>query len=699
MKLISLILLCASLAGATTKLRLHDSPSTVTGCKAMDISLGPPNITAVLGVTTTTAQTGAIDIPMTKTAGGSALVWCSEPIATASGSVGTGTITFNIYGGESGTSVNAAFRGKLFYCASPCTSLPTLTSGQFALGEMAAELNATLTTARNWTAGTVTPQAVSAGDRLVLVLSDENCNNTSGCPTGNMAAGTTTIHYDGPTDAADGSSWVQTTENLTFTPDGGSGGTPSIVQWTSTPDFNNAGSSGAGASIKIMLPGPTQAGNAIAVAIYRNAAGGTITMADDHSNAYYLGPICQDSSVYTAVYLAQNVAAGTRVITLTHSANTFTYFAAMAAEITNVASSGALDASTCAVSGATLATSIPAGSMTTLSNGDFLMQFDFTRDNGGDQSTSGFTAGSSPWALLTTTLNVGHAIQTQTQTTAGAISATFAYGSNAYYETAAIALKSSTAGNPAPAGLRIKGIQTETVTLGQTSPYASQWEGSGNLTAIVGGGASGDYITQVHSAGCSEASNNFLLAASVNTDSGGNTGVTYYCENVTGHMGAVSSTLSQTALGDSVYMFFDIVGAATSSALGQTEVKGIGSKTGVTPVNAATGGLTSGSLSITPTTATSLVVSYLGVSFNTVNVMNTSGCLLQNGYLSTNTSNTTYYENNGWATCLNHATTAIAHDWTLQSGIATDTGPWEFHVVEFLSPSTGTVRRRVIVSQ
>jgi hypothetical protein len=199
-----IVIICPAFLFGQTKLRLHDTASDVSGYKIADGLLGPANTTAV---TNTTAS--GTDIQVTKTGGGTALAWITPPLQTAV--TISGTVTCNIYGGESATAANTAFRCRLFKYTGGSEGSSFLTAN------MATELNTTTTTARNWT-GTPTSTAFSAGDRIVIKLFLENCA-TSGCPTGTMGGSqTATVGYDGTTDGSNAASWVQTNENVVFQP-------------------------------------------------------------------------------------------------------------------------------------------------------------------------------------------------------------------------------------------------------------------------------------------------------------------------------------------------------------------------------------------------------------------------------------------------------------------------------------------------
>lgn len=677
-------------AHATTKIRLHNDPSPVNSCKSMTLSLGPPNIAQDTAVTTTTA--GGTDIQMTKTAGGTALCWASEPLAAGfTLQAVDGNVIFNVYGGESAATVNAAFRGRLFRWTGSLSAAITL-------AEMSTELTTTLTTVHNWNntttaGGSITTTTFNTGDRIVLELFDENCA-TSSCPTGSMAAGTTTAHYDGPTDAADGSSWVQIPETVTFTPDGGSGGTPAFVQSMSTPNVANGGQIlNAGQSATVPLPSLSQAGNFIGIYFWYQA--GTVwSVTDDQSNTYTLGPTCSEAGNVTQVafYYAENVAASTRVLTVSHTTGNAQFFAAIAFEAKNIATSGALDASACSSSGGG-STTPSSGAMTPLTSGDLLAHFFANETNISSGAITVGTDSNITWAFTRVNDYDGHAMKGGVYSSTSAITPTMTQTANTAWVSAAVSLKSSTSGSDAPAGWYIRGAQHEVHATGSTTPYTIQMPTVGTLLVDAYGGGNTDCISGITSTNPSITFAN--TGACKSSTSNHVTVVTYYGLNSapSGNT-SLSITMNQTSLSDDGHELYDVVGNNTTTPFASNDVTNIGNKTGVTPLDTMSTANSSGCVStcntFTPAHANSFVVTYVPVDFNTINAITTpSGCLLQNGFHSVNgTGNTNYYENNGWATCISPAASSMLFEWTMQSGLAANTGEWATRADEFLAPAS-----------
>ena len=63
----------------------------------------------------------------------------------------------------------------------------------------------------------------------------------------------------------------------------------------------------------------------------------------------------------------------------------------------------------------------------------------------------------------------------------------------------------------------------------------------------------------------------------------------------------------------------------------------------------------------------------------------TSSALLQNGFLSVNTANTPYDENNGWCSLVNTTTTAKTFVWTTSTDVG-NTGTWASEALHFSAP-------------
>lgn len=144
-----------------------------------------------------TPPTNATQI--TRTAGGTAMVWYSDPLDAVNIS---GNVTFNIWAMENNNSANAVITGELLRADDSGNILSTIATVRTSTTEL---VRNTLTR-YNW-ARTPTPTALANGDRLAVRLYIDDSST--------MGAGyTVTVSLDGPTAAVSGDTWVSTVENL-----------------------------------------------------------------------------------------------------------------------------------------------------------------------------------------------------------------------------------------------------------------------------------------------------------------------------------------------------------------------------------------------------------------------------------------------------------------------------------------------------
>ncbi len=196
MLVLAILLLLVCPTAAQTKLFMRDSTSAISGYKEMLTTGGAALTTAVTN--SVTGPTGGVQ--WTKTAGGSVLAWVSPPLqdpATISG-----ILTLNAWARESAAQCNCGVQ----------VTVHKYTGGAEQASFLNTEKGTELTSSaalQSWTATPVST-AFAAGDRIVVKW----LSNDAG---GTMASGrTVTGDYDGATNGADGDTWVQFTENLTF---------------------------------------------------------------------------------------------------------------------------------------------------------------------------------------------------------------------------------------------------------------------------------------------------------------------------------------------------------------------------------------------------------------------------------------------------------------------------------------------------
>ncbi|OGR76399.1 MAG: hypothetical protein A2X32_12450 [Elusimicrobia bacterium GWC2_64_44] len=135
----------------------------------------------------------------TRTAGGTAMVWYSDPLDTVTIS---GNVTFNIWARESANLANAGLTAELLR-ASPAGAILSVIASVHVPSELSTSM-----IARNWVR-TPAPTALVNGDRLALRLYIDDGGGTM-----SASGRTVTANIDGPTSGGSGDSWFRTTEAL-----------------------------------------------------------------------------------------------------------------------------------------------------------------------------------------------------------------------------------------------------------------------------------------------------------------------------------------------------------------------------------------------------------------------------------------------------------------------------------------------------
>jgi hypothetical protein len=179
------------------RIYLTNLASDVTGYKLALVDMKNPSSTAL--VTSVTNTTGSGDnIQATDTAGGTALKWITKPLVAAATLVTK--VHASIWAKESNASANAGLGLNLYpYSAASEGSV-------FLDHNDTVEAGTTISAHRFLTAA-ATSQAFAAGDRLVVKLFVVAVGTMGGSQT-------VTIDYDGPTQGADGDSWIDILEDF-----------------------------------------------------------------------------------------------------------------------------------------------------------------------------------------------------------------------------------------------------------------------------------------------------------------------------------------------------------------------------------------------------------------------------------------------------------------------------------------------------
>ena len=553
---------------------------------------------------------------------------------TPAGSAGAVTVTVTV-GGQSGSLANG-FSYTLPLAAS-LTSIsvtpanPTISNGasqQFtATGNYSDGSTQNLTASVAWSSLNGSIATITAGGLATAV-----------------GAGTSTI------EAASGSIIGSTTLTATSS----SSAVPALVQHVSGSNTRD-NSFSSPYCYYLWLPGFTTAGNAVVVGFTFNSAI-TPTVTDDKNDAFRIVANYYDSSDSQSIAIAAafNVAAGAREISVCFAGDPGGYVQPMATEFANVIG---VDVASAGNQGT--GTSLTAGTIVPSASGDLAYQigFDLTMS----QYQSSFTAGSqanAAWSLLSADLMDGFAAQYGAYNSTSAIDPTMTMGTSDPWISAAVLLKTGSAG-AVPSGMRIvhldhENIPTHTSSGGNGNPFPNptilQLPCSGNLeVAQMGGGNPGNLIT-----GMTDSNGNSWKQAGPTLTYGDTDLQTFYAASA-----SCSSTLKVTVQwnstdGDQSILFYDVAGAAASPL--DTTASATGSQG--TP-----GNLTA--FSITPSTSsTEIIFAMMPVDFNTVtglvNGLNDANMFSGEALSGPEPVD----ENNGWGHFVVSSTNPVPVTWT-----------------------------------
>jgi fibronectin type 3 domain-containing protein len=358
---------------------------------------------------------------------------------------------------------------------------------------------------------------------------------------------------------------VSVSASLTVTGSTGTSGVVSqLVQHVSCPNSRNTGNAQSSApDYTCPLPEPSQAGNALMVGVTSSNAG-TFTLSDDQSNSWALvDSVVDGNGAFVGIYVATNVAAGTRMITLHRTSVNADNVAMSASEYYNVALSSAVDGHACRAGGNS--TTIQAGSITPTVAGDLLWQYSVNSSGGGGNpgSVASFGAGlqaNITWQLNGTDLYDGDAVQAGIYSGTSAIAATMSSGTAQGFDTCVMALKGATAGNAPGSGFRIVHMLHQQAPDAGPNPWPVQFPAMGNLVVLsdISGGASISGIT-------SAPANTWVSTGAA----AGSEGVTalsqiYYAGNAATGNGMTLAVTRSGALTQDTFMLYDFVGASSA---------------------------------------------------------------------------------------------------------------------------------------
>lgn len=437
--------------------------------------------------------------------------------------------------------------------------------------------------------------------------------------------------------------------------------TPTLVQHVTCPNSGGAGS-GAGAwasgttpnQYQCPLPEPSQSGNTLILALFSNNNGSPKwTISDDHGNSWTLAASTTDSGGnIVAVYYAQNVAAGTRMLAVTSSSGTEGYEEISASEYYNL---GSLDAKTCSTGSGM---NIASGSVTPSAAGDLLWQF---AANSSSSSVSSFSPGSQSgitWQLNGASVHDGDAVQAGVYSSAAAINPTFSSGTSESFDSCAIAFKAASSGNAPTQAFRIVHMLHEQLSVNESVPAKVEFPASGNLEVVsfIAGGNTISGIT-------STPANTWTATGALESFDSVVSQI-YYAANATPSDVMTLSIGQSGGLSGSTFMLYDFTGAATSPF----DVDS-GGQSG-NQVNIVTS-LTSCNSCFTPSAANEAIVGNIGNTWCTVTgITAPSGALLD---VAVDTANSVsgpenVDQNNGWFHFYDPNTNPLSVTWTYACG-------------------------------
>jgi hypothetical protein len=454
--------------------------------------------------------------------------------------------------------------------------------------------------------------------------------------------------------------------------------TPTLVQHVTCPNSRNTGNEQSNTpDYKCPLPEPSQTGNTVVVGVV-SAAQGTFTLSDDKGNSWILaGSVIDGNGAYVAIYVASNVANGTRMLRLHRTTANADFVEMSASEYYNVAASSVVDTAQCNGSNSGSSTTIAAGNITPSVSGDLLWQWAVNTGGGGGSpnSVSSFAAGSQSsitWQLNGTDLHDGDASQSGVYNSTGSINPTFSSGTPEEWSSCVVALKPGSTGNAPTNPFRVVHMLHQQVHAADSNPVAVEFPSSGNL--IVNSDISGATpIGGITSVPANTWSSTGAMAGSAGNSAGSQI---YYAGNAT-----TSNTLKMTvnlngAVTDSTFMIYDIAGAAAApfdndscpSGAYSNASCGANQTSNVTSFSTCSNCLTPSGNS----GGTEIIIGNMGINWDTATaIIVPSGALFDAATDTGNSVNGPQYadQNNGWFHFYTSSTSPLSASWTMSLGV------------------------------
>jgi hypothetical protein len=417
----------------------------------------PPMVTSVSPNSGATAGGTPVTITGTNFAAGATATF-GATAATNVVVVNSTTITATTPAGSAGAvTVTVTANGQSGSLASgfSYTTPPTVTSVSPNNGSTAGGTAVTIA-GTNFTAGTTVTFGAAVATNVVVVSGTEITATT---PAGSAGAVTVTV------------------TNLSAQSGSLADGFTYVVESTATPTLvshlseSNSRSSAVSSPYHFYfhLADPATAGNAIIVACQFQGEA-TLAITDNKSDSYKNAEVYYNSAENQSIVIAEafNVTAGAYNLTATWNGET-SQFQCVSSQIANVTAADGPGAGNEA-SG----TSATAGSITPTVAGDLVYQV--VASLSGSLAQASFTAGSQSniaWNLASADLKDGMAVQTGVYSSTSAIDPAMTLGTSATWISAAVLLKSGTAGG-VPTGMRVA------YEIHENIPYTTAAGGTGS---------------------------------------------------------------------------------------------------------------------------------------------------------------------------------------------------------------------------
>jgi hypothetical protein len=356
------------------------------------------------------------------------------------------------------------------------------------------------------------------------------------------------------------------------------------------------------------------------------------------------------------VFGAFNVAAGARVITLTFNGGSGKYISVAVSEFYNVATTGALDATSGhSGSGGT----VTAGSLTPTMSGDLIYQYAVNDDPGYSDS---WTQGAGSWNLLSADWLTGQADQYEVQTTAAAINPALTQrvhsGTTGAFNSVSVALRPATAGTPPGNGIRIVHLQHNSffrITSFSSSTQAApviEFPATGNLLVLAGIMVHTAPLYDVSGVADNQGNAWSTVTTLVDTSGDGDEQLAYAANATTSTTMTLTLNMSSSSgEGDSDVLLFDVTGAASAPFDNMITANG----------NESAGSSFSNP-PITPSTANGMCLSIMGVASNTLHSVSPGNFLPS--ITSPEGPQAPNDNNNGWSVYYNPDTQSFSSRWT-----------------------------------